>query len=70
MRAANISALLWVAIFCTLCECRKDKRTVLEKTNVYTNVWVVEMIGGPEVVEEFARKYGFQNRGPVSLGRM
>ena len=43
---------------------------MLEKTNLRTNDWVVEMTGGPEVAEEFARKYGFQNRGPVGLGKM
>ena len=66
MRAATTAALLGITLICTLCECRRDKRTVLEKTNVCTNEWVVEMTGGPEVAEEFARKYGFQNRGPVS----
>ena len=31
----------------------------------YTNEWIVEVKGGPEVADEIAQRHGFKNLGKV-----
>ena len=32
----------------------------------YTNEWIVEVKGGPEVADEIAQRHGFKNLGKVT----
>ena len=39
--------------------------TYADKTR-YTNEWIVEVKGGPEVADEIAERHGFKNLGKVT----
>ena len=40
--------------------------TYADKTR-YTNEWIVEVKGGPEVADEIAQRHGFKNLGKVTI---